>query len=181
MVAINIHPGNFFNRKRLAMKKNRFLIYIPVLLFIVIPFSSMAQQATMPPFKMLLTNGKTFSSTQLSNQKPILIIYFAPDCEHCQVLMNEFFKKINEFKTSQIVMVTFEPLKELIGFEKLHQTYKYANLKVGSELPVFFFKNYYNLQHTPFTALFNKNGKLIISYKEQTPVSDLIKRLKALH
>jgi hypothetical protein len=46
------------------------------------------------------------------------------------------------------------------------------------EEPVFFLKNYYHLEHTPFTALFDKNGKLLVSYKEFTPVSELIKWVK---
>lgn len=165
----------------IAMKRKTVLVYLLAFLLMTAPLFSIAQGATMPAFKMMLTNGKSFSSTQLSSQKPTIIIYFAPDCEHCQILMNEVFKKINDFKTSQIVMVTFEPLKELIAFQRLHQTFKYPNIKVGSELPVFFFKNYYNLQHTPFTALFDKNKKLVVSYKDQTPVTDLIKKLKALH
>jgi thioredoxin-related protein len=45
---------------------------------------------------------------------------------------------------------------------------------------VFFFQKYYQLQHTPFTALFDKNGKLIVSYKDYTPVDDLIKKLKGM-
>jgi thioredoxin-related protein len=77
-------------------------------------------------------------------------------------------------------MVTFEPLQVLPGFEKQFQTSKYPNIKVGSEVPVFFFQKYYQLQHTPFTALFDKNGKLIVSYKDYTPVDDLIKKLKGL-
>ena len=137
-------------------------------------------QSLIPAFKMQLSNGKMFSSSELLHQKPVIIIYFAPDCEHCQILMNELFKRINDFKKAQIVMVTFERAIELLGFEKKYETSKYPNIKVGTEIPIFFFKNYYQLEHTPFTALFDKYGKLIVSYKEQTPVDDLIKRLKKL-
>jgi cytochrome oxidase Cu insertion factor (SCO1/SenC/PrrC family) len=164
------------------MKIRIFLLTILTgLLFLAIPFLSRAQTSSMPAFKMQLSNGKTFTSSQLNHQKPTVLIYFAPDCEHCQVLMNEIFSRLNDFKTTQMVMVTFEPVKELFAFEKKYQTAKYPNIQVGSELPVFFFRYLYKLEHTPFTALFDKNGKLIASYKEQTPVNDLVKKLKALH
>ncbi|MEO8819848.1 MAG: hypothetical protein ABI267_02025, partial [Ginsengibacter sp.] len=110
----------------------------------------------------------------------LIIIYFAPDCEHCQVLMKQLFQKINAFKNTEIVMVTFESLNDIAGFEKQYQTAKYPNIKVGVEVPVFFFKNHYQLDHTPFTALFNKNGKLVVSYKDYTPVDELIKWVKAI-
>jgi hypothetical protein len=94
--------------------------------------------------------------------------------------MNAFFKKVNDFKKAQIVMVTFKPLNEVIDFEKQYKTDKYPNIKVGIEIPVFFFKNYYKLDQTPFTALYDKHKRLIIAYKNQTPIDDLIRHLKAL-
>ena len=177
MFAINRKRTNF--KSIILMNSKRYFLITVVILFSIFPFCSFSQ-SSIPAFKMQLTNGKTFTASQLSNQKPTIIIYFAPDCEHCQVLMNEVFKKINDFKTAQLIMVTFEPVKELIGFEKKYQTWKYPNIKVGSEVPVFFFRYLYKVEHTPFTALFNKNGKMVVQYKEQTPVADLLKNLKTL-
>lgn len=161
-------------------KRNLFFAAITGLMMAAACCFSQATTAQIPSFQMKLSNGTTFSSSQVSKQKPLLIIYFAPDCEHCQILMNELFKKITDFKSAQILMVTFQPLTEVAWFEKKYQTSKYSNIKVGTEVPVFFFKNKYQLEHTPFTALFSKSGKLVVSYKEQTPVPDLIKRLKSL-
>lgn len=139
-----------------------------------------AASQSVPPFRMQLTNGQFFSFKDVSHEKPLIIIYFSPDCEHCQKLIKELLSKINNFKKAQIVMVSFLPLKDLVDFEKNYSINKFPNIKVGMELPIFFFKNLYNLQNTPFTALFSKHGKLIISYKKETPVDDLIKHLKAL-
>lgn len=157
-----------------------FLKLVLVILSAILFSSNVATSQSIPPFKMQLTNGTVFSSKNLSHEKPVLIIYFAPDCEHCQVLMNAVFKNIKDFKKAQIVMVTFKPLNEVIAFKKNYQTDKYPNIKVGIEMPIFFFRNYFKLQNTPFTALYNKQGKLIASYKNETPVNDLIRRLKAL-
>jgi hypothetical protein len=77
-------------------------------------------------------------------------------------------------------MATFKPVNEVIEFEKSYQTSKYPNIKVGIEIPVFFFRVYYDVEKTPFTALYDKHRKLIISYKKETPVDDLIKHLKVL-
>jgi cytochrome oxidase Cu insertion factor (SCO1/SenC/PrrC family) len=152
------------------------LIVFPAMLFSL----KIAVAQSIPPFTMQLTNGQQFSAKDLSHHKPLIIIYFAPDCEHCQTLMNGFFKKVRDFKKAQIVMVTFKPVQEVAEFEKDYHTGKYPNIKVGIEIPVFFFRAWYKVENTPFTALYDKHGKLIISYKKQTPVDDLIKHLKAL-
>ncbi len=49
---------------------------------------------------------------------------------------------------------------------------------VGVEEPALFLKNLYHLDFTPFTELFDRQGKSVISYKKETPVKDLIVHLK---
>lgn len=144
-------------------------------------FSHLAISQSIPDFKMQLTNGKMFSAKDLSKSKPVIIIYFAPDCEHCQVLIKSLLKRITEFKKSQIILVSFESLQQVGTFEKEYGLKSYPFIKTGIEKPVFFFRYYYHLENTPFTALYDKEGKYIISYKKQTPVDDLLKHLKALN
>jgi thioredoxin-related protein len=143
-------------------------------------FSFNISAQTIPPFKMKLSNGTVFSASNLVKNKPVIIIYFAPDCEHCQVLMKQLFKKINEFKSAQIVMVTFKPLNEVKQFEKDYNTAAYKNIKVGIESPIFYFRYYFKLENTPFTALYDKTGKLIYSWQKEAPINDLLGRLKKL-
>ena len=142
-----------------------------------LPFrKAMAQ--SLPAFKMTATNGKTYTNTSFSSKKPIVLIYFAPDCEHCQALTKQLLRNVSAFKNAQVIMVSFEPLQDVSIFQKDYGLNKYPNILMGTEEPALFFKNYYNLQHTPFTALFDKNKKLVVSYKDSTPLSDLIKNLQ---
>lgn len=161
------------------MKKFSLLLLV-FLICLGLSYSIPAASQTLPAFKMKLTNGEIFTTSDVSTTKPLVLIYFAPDCEHCQVLIKQLLNKISVFKHAQILMVTFESLEAVTAFKKDYQLDKYPNIIVGMELPVFFFRTYYNLQHTPFTALFNKNKKLIASYKDFTPLDDLIKKLKSL-
>ncbi len=127
-----------------------------------------------PPFKMLLSNGRFYSAKDLQKNKPVIIIYFSPDCDHCQVLMNDLFKNINEFKNTELIMVTFRTLGDVINFEKSYQTTKYPNIKVGTEGNTFFLRKYNGILNTPFTAIYKKQGKIVGSYRNTTPVDDLI-------
>lgn len=161
------------------MKRKIFYIFFVISFFLFV-FSTSVLAQSIPPFKMLLTNGKTFSVSDLPKRKPVVIIYFSPDCEHCQTLMNAFFKKVNSFKNAEVIMVTFRPVSEVVDFEKSYKTNKYSNIVVGTEVPAFFFKMYYNLVNTPFTVLFDKQGKYIYSYRKETPIDDLARRVKML-
>jgi hypothetical protein len=68
----------------------------------------------------------------------------------------------------------------LFAFERLYQTYKYENMKVGTEGNTYFLRRFLKIDSTPFTALYNKEGQLVYSYKKETPVNDLINRVKQL-
>jgi thiol-disulfide isomerase/thioredoxin len=151
-------------------------------LVLLTSFNEIEAQTTdhIPPFKMLMSDGKFFSANDIQKNKPVVLIYFAPDCEHCQTLMNEFFKSIDAFKAMQVILVTFKPLQELSAFERLYETYKYENIKTGTEGNTFFLRKFLKIDNTPFTALYNKDGKLIYSYRKETPITDLIDRVKQL-
>lgn len=165
--------------KSVPMKKS-IVFYLPLFVLLLSFAGNKVFGQTLPDFKLKLMDGSTLSTSQLSHKEPVLLIYFAPDCEHCRTLMKELLPQINAFKNVQILMPTFESPDDVRWFINHFQTNKYPNIKVGIEEPVFFLKNYYKLEHTPFTALFNKNGKLMVSYKEYTPVSELIKWVKAI-
>jgi peroxiredoxin len=164
------------------MKRPPFLFLTWLLLSILINCLVLQVQAQnkLPPFSMLLSNGKTFSTEGLSLQKPTLLIYFAPDCDHCQTLMKAFFKKAVAFKNTQVLMVTFKPVADLNDFEKSYRTQKHPNIYVGAETKPLYLQAFYKLQNTPFTALYDKSKNLVASYKKDTTVTDLIKRLKSL-
>ena len=166
------------------MSRNHIMLYLllPALFFCRFHYQAIAQKPVgdIPPFKILQTNGRYFSAADLPKNKPVVLIYFSPDCEHCQVLMDQLFPKINAFKNAELVMVTFKPVEELAGFEKKYQTYKYPNIKVGTEGTTFFLRYYYRLTNTPFTIVYNKNGKVVCNYRMQTPVDDLISQIKKL-
>ncbi len=164
------------------MKGQKYLFYktMVVICLLSIVSTTRAVAQSFPDFKILLTNGKVISSTQVSLNKPTIIIVFSPDCGHCQVLIEGVFKRINSFKKASIIMATFVQPKDIIAFEKKYQTTKYGNITVGTDMPVFFLQKYYQLTSTPFTVLYDKNKKLIASYKSEHIADDLIKQLEKL-
>src|SRR4029079_2171874 len=139
-----------------------------------------ASSQNLPSFKMYRSDRTIFSAAGLPRTKPFILIYFDPDCDHCQKLMKELFQKIDAFKSAEIIMVTFKPIEEVVAFEKQNNTQKHPNIVVGTEGTGFYVRNYYGLVTMPFTALYDKNGILKYSYRKETVVDDLIKRLKSL-
>ena len=133
-----------------------------------------------PPFKIVLSNGSFFSAENLKKDRPVVLIYFAPDCDHCKTLMNAFFKRATDFTKAEVIMITYKPLKEVAAFIQEYGIMNFQNITVGTEIPTYFTRYYFNLSNTPFTALYNKRKEFVYSYRKETLVADLINRLNAI-
>jgi thiol-disulfide isomerase/thioredoxin len=162
------------------MKMMAFLKSCMICFSTMVFFSLAAFSQSLPPFKMYRSDKTIFNATELPKTKPVVLIYFDPDCDHCQKLMKELFLKIDAFKKAEIIMVTFKSVEEVAAFEKQHNAQKYPNIIVGTEGIGFYLRNYYGLMTMPFTALYDKKGNLTYSYRKETFVDDLINRLRNL-
>lgn len=175
--------NNYLLKERELMKRKLFGI-VPVYFFVIISLGFVkdveAQTQALPSFEIILSSRKAFSQADIPKGKPVIIIYFDPECDHCQKLMDELFKKILQFKKAEIVMVTYKPLDELPPFEKKYAITKFPNIHVGTEGAVFFLRDYYGLTKMPFVALYNKKGTLVYSNREQPSVEEISGKLNNL-
>lgn len=165
----------------MTVKETSVFVVLLFVNFLLFTGSTIAQSKDLlPSFGLTLSSGQTIKTEDLPKGKPVLLIYFAPDCDHCHTLMNAFFKRAGDFKAAEVLLVTFKPVNELHAFEQAYETYRYPNIKVGTETPVYFVRLFYRVQTTPFTALYNKKGALVSIYRKETPLNDLVKQLNAL-
>jgi thiol-disulfide isomerase/thioredoxin len=166
--------------------KNRYPILAVALLITMLLCSTLAKTQVadktvkLPPFRMMQVNGEVFKAEYLPIGKPILLIYFSPDCDHCEKLMTDFVKHAEAFKKASVVMITYLPVERVAQFKKDYSINRFSNIVVGTEGMTFFVRNYYNLVEMPFAALHDKNGNLIRSYERDVPLQDLSNLLNRL-
>ena len=142
--------------------------------------TAQAQAGKLPPFRMVQANGKIFRAEDLPIGKPIVIIYFSPDCDHCDQLVKELLKRKADFNKASIAMITYLPVDPVTKFVKAYDLNSLPNIYVGTEGSTYFLKNYYQLTSMPFMALYTKNGDLVKQYPKDEGLTDLINQLKNL-
>jgi thioredoxin-related protein len=139
------------------------------------------------PHYRLLTKDSTFiTDANLKKGKPTMIIYFAPDCSHCQRLTYEFqeeFKKEAKAKTNtlkhvQIVMATWTELRAIQAFYKEFGLEKYPNITVGTEGKTMTLLRFYNVATTPYIAVYSKTGQLVQAFSKVPKLEDILAALK---
>ncbi len=151
-----------------------------VLFFLLNTATTNAQSNKLPPFKMVLANGEIFKAQDLPLGKPIVIIYFSPECDHCQILMKDVTKNKARFKKASVAMVTHVAVSKVLEFAQQYNMKSYKNFYVGTEGTTYFLKNYYHLTQMPFMALYTKNGDLVKTYQNESDVKALIQKLNSL-
>jgi thiol-disulfide isomerase/thioredoxin len=139
-----------------VLKKN--IIIAVVLFFYLQGFAQ--SNSSIAPFKIRLTNGRGYTYQQLPKNKPVILVYFSPTCEHCKVFTENMLKRMDKFNDVQLVMMSYEDIKEVKSFDDIYKLSNHQNIKVGSEGYTFVVQKYYNIQRFPFVAEYDKYGKL---------------------
>jgi thiol-disulfide isomerase/thioredoxin len=135
------------------------------------------QVPIIPPFTVLLADSTKFSKADLSTKKPVLVMYFSPDCGHCQTETEQIISRNNELKNLQIVMITSRPFEDMKNFVQHYQLQRFSNIKVGYDKS-YFLVSFYQLSSTPFSALYSKKDKLITAWEKSIDFDALLKAIK---
>lgn len=88
-----------------------------------------ATLTTLPKFKAINLDSVSFEPKQ--NDKPIVIIYFNSDCEHCQSEATEIVKNQERFINTQILMLSSESLTKIKDFATKYKVLGIKNLQIA--------------------------------------------------
>ncbi len=140
----------------------------------------------MPPFKILTKDSTYLTPANLKKGKPVMIVYFAPDCTHCQHFTDELKLRMDKeakqkdkpFSNTQIVMVTFTDLLDMKLFYIDFELAKYRNIMMGTEGRTYVVLRYYNVKTTPYIAVYDKNGKLVQGFDKVPSLTTLEATIK---
>jgi len=169
------------------MKKNIFFI----LFLIAIPFTSFEQangepvaaykkNPAIPEFKIVETRDTTatFIRDSLPKHKQVVIIYFSPDCSHCQYEATEIVKNMDKLKHVFFVWINYhQSLKALSEFSEKYKLNQFSNVVVGKETS---YKTavFYQIEFTPFIAIYNSKGIFKKEFRTGAKPEELIEALK---
>src|SRR6476620_4249462 len=78
-----------------------------------------------PAFRLLETDSVSiFTKEQLKKDKPVLVMVFNPECDHCKHDTDEILRHISDLKKVQIVMAAmgqYAPMKEFYTNYKISE------------------------------------------------------------
>jgi hypothetical protein len=157
------------------MKKTYFLISLVLLA------SCFAKpKPEIPVFNLMLPDSVTIFNTQnIPEGKPSLLVWFSPDCEHCQRETAELLRSMGSLKKVNFYFLTIEPIERIRLFNDSFKLYRYPNITIGMDYK-FFFPAHYQNKGVPYSMLFDRDKVLRAAFKGEVPVSKVIKAVAEL-
>lgn len=128
---------------------------------------------TIPVFR---ANNQDNTQIKLIEKIPTAIIYFNTDCDNCQYEATQIQKNMAQFKDTQLLMLSIEPLANIRQFIKTYRLEGLSNLQVGqitgkTAVETFGFKS------VPHILIYNAENQLVKEYKSETKIEAILKYL----
>lgn len=131
-----------------------------------------------PAYRILDADSVYRTPANLKKNQPVMIVYFSPDCSHCQHMMYEMKEQMKDFSKIQVVMVSPVDYKLIKAFYRDFGIAKYPNFTVGTEGSSYKVLNYYGVKQTPYIAIYDHKGKLLKAYEKAPKIKELAAMVK---
>lgn len=126
-----------------------------------------------PSFELMQVDSTPLTKDKIEKKHNTMLMFFSPDCSHCQHQMEDMIKGMDSLKDVQIVMATYQPFEEMVGFYNKYSIAKYHNIKMGRDTK-YFLPPYFRMKSLPYMALYDKKGNLITTFEGNHPVAKLV-------
>ncbi|HVU56044.1 MAG TPA: hypothetical protein VHD83_13360 [Puia sp.] len=136
--------------------------------------SSSSKQETLPSFDILLPDSSNhFNTAAIQDGVPVALLYFSPDCEHCQKETESILHHINALKQMQFIFVTNDPFDRLKVFESNYSLSQYPNIKLGRD-ENFFLLRYFKGISPPCLVLYDRHKEKQNVFQGETSIDTII-------
>lgn len=113
-----------------------------------------------PSFDMLLIDSVTHITTDnMKKGKPIALLYFNPDCEHCQEETESLLKNMDSLKNVRFYFISNDSLDRLRVFNTYYQIYNYPNIVIAQDY-AFAFPKYFKSAAPPYLVIYDEDKRL---------------------
>ena len=135
--------------------------------------------STLPSFDMLLMDRATIvHSKEIPTGKPIVVIYFRPDCPHCNQETKLFIDNIEALKGVRFYYLTSASFDDIKGFYDHYNLEQYQNIIVGKDYEHSFFE-VFNPRTVPYMAIYDGKKNLVKVYHGEVGISSLIAAVRS--
>jgi peroxiredoxin len=150
------------------------LLVIGLLLFLICKSLDKKNQTltniqTLPNFHFKTLDGVDYSKNNITENRPVIIIYFNSECEHCIYEVKEITKNIERFSSYQIILTSSETTDKIIAFKEKNNLRSYSNIAVLQTNDNDFYNTFGTLT-IPSVFIYNEKHLLTKHFKGEVKI-----------
>ena len=140
--------------------------------------NSLSKFEAVPAFTVYtVPDSIAFTNKDLLKNKPLIIMFFSPDCEHCQKETKELLAYKEELKNIQILMVSPGSYSMIKQFYQEYALSTMPNIKLGNDLN-YALGSIYQLRTFPSMFIYDQSGKLAKAFVGNIGVPAILDAVK---
>lgn len=147
-----------------------------IALCIVLLLMRFAQGQNIPAFSFTGLQGEKITPEIVEKNKPLLIFFFDPYCDHCHHQAEWIVERKAEFEAVQMIWVTTNDTEENEVFEKTFFA-GWANVTVCMD-PDYLFDSWFGFSDIPSIQCYDKNGNYITTFQAEQAADILLKTIR---
>ena len=125
----------------------------------------------------IVPDSTVFTNENLKKNTPFILMFFNPDCEHCQKETKELMAYKEELKGIQILMVSASPYKEIKDFYETYGLSSMPNIKLGQDVNSKL-GSIYKLRTFPSIFVYDNRGTLAKAFVGNIGVPAILDAVK---
>ncbi len=120
-----------------------------------------------------MDSATIIQAEQIPPGKSIIMLYFRPDCIHCQAETKLLVDNINALKNVQIYFLAGAPFGEIKNYYKYYHLDQYKNIVMGKDYE-HSFARIFQPSSIPYTAIYDSQKKLVKLYYGEIGIDNLV-------
>ena len=135
------------------------------------------REGTLPEFRLLQADGQTWlTRSDLAKGKPVMIMLFNPDCDHCQRQTWAILQGIDRLGDLQIVMATYRSIKMIGQFNELYELHRFPSIRTGRD-EAYRLIPYFQTGGLPLTAVYGADWRYLDKFQGDQGIGPILKIL----
>ncbi len=135
------------------------------------------RQPFLPLFTLQLPEGDSILRREdLDSTRPVMLMLFNPDCEHCHRQTQEITRRIGELGDLQIVMSTYQSLDMIRFFRREFQLEAHPSIRVGRDAGYFLIP-FFAARNVPLMAVYGRRQQLLDVIRGNAPLERILEVL----
>jgi thiol-disulfide isomerase/thioredoxin len=128
----------------------------------------------LPAFKLILTDSSLFTEKLIPKAEYTCIVYFSPDCGHCQYEADQMIRKMDSLKQVQFIWISYREFNDIKSIWHGSTNSIYIQISSLGRDPEYIVPAFYQVKFTPFVALYDQNKQFLKAWESGVEMPELL-------